>query len=131
MILYLRSVSPEEFFFGISAERKKYSKIFNIPLLERIKFLEFLAAFFCSQHVTFSSLTEIIVLTSQSSSQGFSQIRMMITIANTLALSLKIPIYGVNNEEWNILWNNLGQKFHIKSKRFVFPLYNKEPNITQ
>ncbi len=131
MILYLRSVSSDEIFFGVCFHKKQYFQVYKISIAERAKFLIFLDTFLHSQGAMFSSLCGIVVLTSQGSLQGFSQMRMMVTIANTCAMGLQIPLWGVSEEEWNILWNKISIKPSMKPKRFVFPLYNKEPNITR
>lgn len=130
MMFYLRNISSGEIFFGIADDQKKKFRTSPLPILKRKDFLKILENFLRSSHSSISSLTGIIVSTTQGELQGFSQLRMIIAIADALAFSLKIPIWGVQDKEWNMLWEQAPRKPQKKPKRFVFPHYNKEPNIT-
>jgi len=66
---------------------------------------------------------------------GFSALRIGITIANTLAYTLKIPITGVKLTEFNTLEELLkigeNRLYKTKSSKIIAPFYGKEPNITK
>ncbi|NQU77581.1 tRNA (adenosine(37)-N6)-threonylcarbamoyltransferase complex dimerization subunit type 1 TsaB [Candidatus Falkowbacteria bacterium] len=66
---------------------------------------------------------------------AFTSLRIGITIANTLAYALKIPIVGIKQTEFKNLEDlaKIGQTRlkKLKSRKLVKPFYNKEPNITK
>lgn len=57
---------------------------------------------------------------------SFSSIRIGVTIANTLAYALKIPVYGVKNR-FTLKEIHFSMKCGVE---LVTPFYEKEPNIT-
>jgi len=64
----------------------------------------------------------------------FTSLRIAVTVANTMAYSLKIPIVGVANEQnfSDQKLIDLGLDLLIKAPvgQLIKPFYNKEPNIT-
>jgi len=58
---------------------------------------------------------------------NFTSLRIGILIANTLAYTLKIPVYGIKLDELDGL---LSLKFKSRKIEFVLPFYGKDPSIT-
>lgn len=58
---------------------------------------------------------------------NFTSLRIGILIANILAYTLKIPVYGIKLDELDGL---LSLKFKSRKIEFVSPFYGKEPSIT-
>ncbi|MBI4653154.1 tRNA (adenosine(37)-N6)-threonylcarbamoyltransferase complex dimerization subunit type 1 TsaB [Candidatus Kuenenbacteria bacterium] len=69
----------------------------------------------------------------------FTALRVGITIANTMAFALKIPIVGIRLDEFKNTKELIKlsyKKFrktirHPAEKKIVIPFYGKEPNITK
>jgi tRNA threonylcarbamoyladenosine biosynthesis protein TsaB len=59
---------------------------------------------------------------------SFTGLRIGMTVANTLAYSLKIPIVGAMGKEW--LKDGKKALKSAKSGAYVMPVYGAEPNIT-
>ncbi len=79
----------------------------------------------------FNQIEGIIVV---SGPGPFTSLRIAVTVANTMAYSLKIPIVGVENEQnvSNEKLIDLGLDLLLKAPvgQLIKPFYNKEPNIT-
>ena len=78
----------------------------------------------------FNDLKKIFVV---SGPGGFSSTRIGVTVANTLAFALRIPVYGVPLTEGHAA-ENMIKKQSARSvqprNRFVKPIYNTPPSIT-
>jgi len=65
---------------------------------------------------------------------SFAGIRIALSVANTLAWLLRIPVVGVNlrpSEDNKILMNRgLAKLLKFREKRIVQPFYGQEPKIT-
>ena len=78
-----------------------------------------------SNGVTILALTGICVYQGPGS---FTGLRIGITVANTLAYSLNIPIAGATDEDWLAVSLKL-LKLQTTSQ-IIMPVYGSEPNIT-
>ena len=81
--------------------------------------------------LAFKDLKAVIVV---SGPGPFTSLRIAVTVANTMAYSLKIPVVGVENEQAvsNEKLIELGLSLLAKAPagNLIKPFYNKEPNIT-
>lgn len=59
---------------------------------------------------------------------SFTGLRIGITVMNTLASSLNIPIIGGENDDWHA--STLSRLQAGENDRIVMPLYGSEPTIT-
>jgi len=60
---------------------------------------------------------------------SFTGLRIGITVANTLADGLNIPIVGTQTDDW--INQGMGKLKDGKNDRLVLPEYGGEPNITK
>lgn len=74
----------------------------------------------------YKKLTGIVVFQGPGS---FTGLRIGITVANTLAYSLEIPIVGSTGENW--LKNGVKKIKTVKRNTYVMPEYGAPPNITK
>ena len=75
---------------------------------------------------TISKLNGIVVFRGPGS---FTGLRIGLTICNTLAYSLSIPIVGRDDQGW--VRHGIGQLVQGKDDQQVLPLYGADPRITQ
>lgn len=79
-----------------------------------------------AQNAKFEDITGIVIFSGPGS---FTGLRIGITVANTLAHSLEIPIVGeAGEEQW--LERGLGEFKDGQNHRLVLPEYGAEANIT-
>jgi len=67
---------------------------------------------------------------------SFSGIRAALSVSNTLAWVLKIPVIGINltpeaGDNWDLFEKGLKELLKNKKQRLAVPFYGKEPNITR
>jgi tRNA threonylcarbamoyladenosine biosynthesis protein TsaB len=87
--------------------------------------LDKIESFFAKNKCTYKSLEGICVY---SGSGSFTGLRIGTAVANSLAYSLNIKVVKSSGENW---LDNLQRKVdQAKPNRFVYPDYDKEPNIT-
>jgi len=60
---------------------------------------------------------------------SFTGLRIGITVANTLADSLRIPIVSANGDDW--VQTGISRLLATENERIALPEYGGEPNITQ
>lgn len=73
----------------------------------------------------YSTVRGVIVFAGPGS---FTGLRIGITVANTLADSLGVPIVGVNSDDW--LTDGAGRLNSGENDQLVTPLYDSAPKIT-
>lgn len=83
-------------------------------------------AFLSAQNTEIYSLKGIVVHKGPGS---FTGLRIGITVANTLAHSLKIPIVGVGEEKWQ--QEGIEMLTRHEDHRIVLPEYGSPPHITK
>ena len=76
--------------------------------------------------IDYSNLTGLVVFIGPGS---FTGLRIGITVANTLAYSLNIPIVGTNGEDWFNSGLNMLKKG--KNSKIIQPEYGAPVHITQ
>jgi tRNA threonylcarbamoyladenosine biosynthesis protein TsaB len=75
--------------------------------------------------VRLEDLTSIVVFQGPGS---FTSLRIGITVCNTLAYGLSIPIVGETGDDW--VMRGLTRLEHNDNDRIVLPVYGGEANIT-
>jgi tRNA threonylcarbamoyladenosine biosynthesis protein TsaB len=75
--------------------------------------------------VQLQDLTSIVVFQGPGS---FTSLRIGITVCNTLAYGLSIPIVGETGDDW--VMRGLTRLEHNDNDRIVLPVYGGEANIT-
>lgn len=127
MILALKTDSPEAMIAlyedgnCIGTIRWQAHKELSSTLLGKID--ELLLA---ASNVQKTDLTGIVVFKGPGS---FTGLRIGITVANTLAYSLQIPIVGTEGEEW--IAEGLQKLTESQKAEIIIPHYGSEAHITQ
>lgn len=126
MILILKTDSPEamialyEVGGCIDTIRWQAHKELSSTLLSKID--ELLHA----NNLQKTDLTGIVVFKGPGS---FTGLRIGITVANTLAYALKIPISGSDGQDW--ITNGLNELTESPKDAVIIPSYGAEAHITQ
>jgi tRNA threonylcarbamoyladenosine biosynthesis protein TsaB len=60
---------------------------------------------------------------------SFTGLRIGLTVANTLACGLRIPVVGCQAEAW--IADGVGRLKSGENQKIILPKYDREPNITQ
>lgn len=124
MILLLNTSKPEcEMIIYRNGEYLTFSWEANRELADNL--LTFISDNLSKKRIQFSQLTGLGVFEGPGS---FTGLRIGITVMNTLADSLGIPIVGGRGEEWHKEIVNKIQKGENKS--IVLPFYGSEAKIT-
>lgn len=126
MILVLKTDKPEVYFalFDNSEEVASVTWGANRTLSDHI--LQKLEELLLSQSINWPDLTGIVVFKGPGS---FTGLRIGITVANTLAYSLEIPIVGSSDDQWVL--DGIAELANGVNHKVVMPEYGAEANITQ
>ena len=126
MILALRTDKPEAelYLYSSSAKVDSYNWQAHRELSDTllIKIEQLLR----SNGATIQDLTGVCIYQGPGS---FTGLRIGISIANSLAYSLSIPIVGATDENW--LRDSLQNLPMQTVPQIITPLYGSEPNITE
>lgn len=127
MILALKTDQPEAELYLFDQSGKQLDKLIWLAHRElSVTILNKIDEILQNNNLELKNLTGLVVFKGPGS---FTGLRIGITVLNTIAYSLGIPIVG----ETDIEWIKLGiQKLKDNSKpMFVVPSYGSEPNITK
>ncbi|MDD5693195.1 MAG: tRNA (adenosine(37)-N6)-threonylcarbamoyltransferase complex dimerization subunit type 1 TsaB [Patescibacteria group bacterium] len=131
MILVIDTADNEKAFLGLWVsewlKKEEWSSGRNLSADILIKLEEL----YDKSGKTFKETTGIIV---NSGPGSFTGLRIGISVANTIAYSLNIPVVGCSDVESYQMLLLKGQQMLSSQKNFkeiVLPKYGKEPNITQ
>ena len=118
---------------GFKQGRKIFWLNFFNPQSRKEKILLSIDAFLKKQEKTLKALNGIVVVNGPGS---FSGIRAALSVSNTLAWVLKIPVIGINltpeaGDNWDLFEKGLKELLKNKKQRLAVPFYGKEPNITR
>ena len=94
------------------------------------EYLQTIDGFLKKHSVPVSSLTRLLVVPGPGS---FTASRVSVTLANTMAFALNIPVICLPNPEKKMLKELCGSfvKADFVEQAFIAPLYDRPPNITQ
>lgn len=104
----------------------KNSKEWQADRLLALELLEQLESFLIENELTFRDINGLIVFRGPGS---FTGLRIGITVVNTLADSLHIPIVGEIGDEWKEA--GLQRLSTNKTDKIVLPEYGSPPHITK
>lgn len=104
----------------------KASKDWQADRRLALELLEQLEAFLHENETTFQNLTGLIVFRGPGS---FTGLRIGVTVMNTLADSLSIPIVGEVGEDWQKI--GIDRLKTDKPDKIVLPEYGSPPHITK
>ena len=123
MILYLKTVDE---LCQIWLDEQKFEWAAGRELSKGL--LRFLQQSLESRNQTWSDLTAIVVFRGPGSYTG---LRIGLTVANTLADSLQIPIIGTDGDDWRqVGLDKLAQNPNFSDK-IVTPIYTQDAFITK
>lgn len=126
MVLFLNTASSDKITLGLAYPDQASEVERFLGPRESTRLLAHLDKFLKDRGVRKSSLQAIVVCNGPG---RFSGVRAGVVVANTLGLSLKIPVTAVPADQWEEAFEKNSavprRKFHP-----VMPYYDKEPNIT-
>ena len=131
MILIINTSQFDKLQVALFKDNKSIKKISKSSRFAHEEILiKSLDSLFTITQIKPAELTGIIVVSGPGS---FSALRIGLSVANTLAWQLNIPIAGVNNKlfkNWQELYE-VGSDLLVKQAGFklILPNYGKEPNI--
>ena len=126
--MYIDTNSVEQMEVGLIRGGKIKKRIIREQYRHAEKLLPSVISLLASQKATSSDLRGIAVVSGPGS---FSSLRVGVTLANTFAYALRIPIIGLESG-MEISAKEIEKKITKKKKiAFVLPKYGKEPNITK
>lgn len=126
MTLGIRSDKPEAELYLIKEGEVKKSYTWQAHRQLSDTLLSTIEDFLKTNNLTLSSLESVVVYSGPGS---FTGLRIGITVANTLAYALKIPIASGSNEDW--LEKALRLVNNEVSPKVVVPEYGSEVHITK
>lgn len=132
MYLFINTTNNEQIDLGIIEQGKGFIVRENIPAKfeQEEKLLASLHEVLQKQGAEKDDIKGIIALTGPGS---FSALRIGLSVANTLAWSLNIPILGLTNKEWHEekIETYINQLQEVDTFKPIMPHYGKGPNINQ
>lgn len=132
MYLIINTAKQNEIFVVLADAKKIIRKKLEIEFHESEKLLPLIDSLFKENKIMLKDLKAIFVVVGPGS---FTSLRIGITVANTLAFSLNIPVIGFKSVEFtglrNIIKNGEKRLAMKRKSAFVFPNYGLKPNITK
>ncbi len=132
MYLFINNLRPNLIILGFKQGQKYFWLNFFDSQNQNEKILLGLDEFLKKHKKTIKSLKGIVVVNGPGS---FASIRVALSISNTLASILKIPIIGINmtlkSGDRDLFKNGLKKLLKSKNLRLIMPLYGKKPNISK
>lgn len=126
MILTLDTSTPLCKMSLCDKDSVEYTKEWQADRKLALELLEQLELFLKENKLTFQNLNGLIVFRGPGS---FTGLRIGITVMNTLADSLNIPIVGETGDDWQIA--GLQRISNDDTNKIVLPEYGSPPHITK
>ena len=127
MILALKTDQPEAEIYLLNDSGEHVDSIIwsahralSITILDKIELI------LTKNNKSLSDITGIIVFEGPGS---FTGLRIGITVANTMAYSLLVPIASASGSDW--IKSSTDSLLKCYSPKVISPLYGSEPNITK
>lgn len=132
MILVINTADSEQVFVGLLQDGKWIAKKqFKAKARQAEKLLPAIEKLLKTKSYQLKTMKGIAVVSGPAS---FTALRIGVVTANTLAWSLKVPIIGIQLDEFSdldILANQIESKLAKNNNQVIVqPFYGKEPNIT-
>lgn len=133
MYLFINNISLNKIILGLGRVKKPFDFL-NLPNFQNKndRILSGIDRLLKKNKKKFSSLKGIIVINGPGS---FTGIRVGLSVANTLAWALKIPVIGINlfqgKDSQELVKIGIKKLLKTKNQKQVMPFYGKEPNITK
>ena len=132
LILYINTSSPKKNQIVLKSGKVVIKKTFKTEYNQTESLLFEIDQLFAEANKSPQNLTGIIAVIGPG---PFTALRVGITIANTLAYSLAVPVVGFKTSQFDSLSNLIskGEKAILLKKQTkpLIPYYGKEPNITK
>ena len=133
MFLYINTSKNKQFGVFLLTQNKVLNKIIkkgDYKISENL--LQVIVDIFKKNHLQLNKLQGIIAVIGPG---PFTSLRIAVTVANTLAFSLQIPVVGLINTDnltdRQLIKRGLAKIKTVKTVNYLQPFYNQEPNITQ
>lgn len=126
MYLGIRTDSPSAEFYLYDSEHQLSHEIWQADRQLAKHLLGRLETFLTQQNKTFMDLTGLFVYQGPGS---FTGLRIGLTVMNTAAYALKLPIIGAEGDAW--IETSLTRLLSEENDEMVMPHYGADPRITK
>jgi tRNA threonylcarbamoyl adenosine modification protein YeaZ len=132
MILVINTADLEKVFIGLIKNNKLIDRVvLSAKFRQSEKLLPAIDRIMKRLGLKIGNLKAIVVVDGPG---PFTALRVGISVGNTLAWALNIPVFGIHKDEF-VNQKDLISLVKVKAKKgtkgLVTPFYNQEPNITK